>query len=669
MAISIPIISDFDARGVENAVAQFKRLETNGERAQLALTKAAGPAAAALAGLAAGAGLAVKKASDLQETTSKVGQIFGTANQDIRKFAKDAATNIGQSERAALDAAATFGQFGKAAGLAGDDLSDFAIDFTTLATDLASFNNTKPEDAVLAIGAALRGESEPIRRYGVLLNDATIKQEALAMGLITTTTKALDPQTRALATARVVMKQTADQQGDFARTSDSLAGQLKILKARGDDLITAFGQALLPLAQDLTTFLNGLAGVVKDNAPLFGALAAAIAGFAGAIVLANGALKTWRILAAVTTGINFALGTSFTAVQVATGFGIATAIAGAAAFMKIKGSMDKARDSALKYTGTLIDNAITQEQLNNFQGPVASRNLQELRKFNDEYNASLLDTETTTTKLADKTKDLAKALRTSFADALDDANQRLKNAKEEFKNYADTVSKNIEGNINYGAISDAGKETGTSFLKGLENQTKQVADFGVLVNRLIASGLNEQAIQQVISAGSVVGSRIATEILNTADGVLKVNTLTQQLETVATTAGNNAAASFRQAGVTQGQALVDGIKSIVDKYRIKLSSKGLNAKQIKRLQNNFNVDVEFAMSSGIPALANGGIVTGPTLALIGEAGPEAVVPLDRAGGMGGVTINVNGGDPEAVVNALRRYMNRYGNIPIRTTAP
>lgn len=71
----------------------------------------------------------------------------------------------------------------------------------------------------------------------------------------------------------------------------------------------------------------------------------------------------------------------------------------------------------------------------------------------------------------------------------------------------------------------------------------------------------------------------------------------------------------------------------------------------------------------VPAMADGGMVTGPTLALIGEAGPEAVVPLDRMGGMGNVTINVNGGDPEAVVNALRRYMNRYGNIPIRTTAP
>jgi phage-related minor tail protein len=69
----------------------------------------------------------------------------------------------------------------------------------------------------------------------------------------------------------------------------------------------------------------------------------------------------------------------------------------------------------------------------------------------------------------------------------------------------------------------------------------------------------------------------------------------------------------------------------------------------------------------IPMLANGGIVTGPTLALIGEAGPEAVVPLDRMGSMGGnnVTINVQGADPNAVVDALRTYMFRNGSVPIR----
>jgi predicted ThiF/HesA family dinucleotide-utilizing enzyme len=68
-------------------------------------------------------------------------------------------------------------------------------------------------------------------------------------------------------------------------------------------------------------------------------------------------------------------------------------------------------------------------------------------------------------------------------------------------------------------------------------------------------------------------------------------------------------------------------------------------------------------------LAAGGIVTGPTLAMIGEAGPEAVIPLDRMGQMGGgttVNINVNGGDPNAVVAALRTYMRQNGSVPIRT---
>jgi hypothetical protein len=75
----------------------------------------------------------------------------------------------------------------------------------------------------------------------------------------------------------------------------------------------------------------------------------------------------------------------------------------------------------------------------------------------------------------------------------------------------------------------------------------------------------------------------------------------------------------------------------------------------------------------IPMLAAGGIVTGPTLAMIGEAGPEAVVPLSRAGefGMGGggnnVTINVQGGDPNAVVAALRTYMRQNGSVPIRVS--
>jgi hypothetical protein len=70
-------------------------------------------------------------------------------------------------------------------------------------------------------------------------------------------------------------------------------------------------------------------------------------------------------------------------------------------------------------------------------------------------------------------------------------------------------------------------------------------------------------------------------------------------------------------------------------------------------------------------LAEGGIVNTPggILAMIGEKGPEAVIPLDRMGQMGGnnVTIHVNGGDPQSVVNALRTYMRQNGSVPIRVS--
>jgi hypothetical protein len=177
-----------------------------------------------------------------------------------------------------------------------------------------------------------------------------------------------------------------------------------------------------------------------------------------------------------------------------------------------------------------------------------------------------------------------------------------------------------------------------------------------------------------LAAGLDAGSLIADELLNGgADAISKANTLTAEIQTLGDTVGTNAAVQFRQAGVDAGTALVEGINQAIANFQLKLTSKKLSARQLARLQKNFGVEVDFLMSSGqIPALANGGIVKaspGGTLALIGEGGrDEAVIPLDRAGGMGNnVTINVNGGDPQAVVDALRRYMQLNGSVPIRVS--
>jgi len=203
-----------------------------------ALAGAAGVAFAAKIGLDG-----VQAASDLNEEVSKAEVIFGDVSNEIKAFAKTADTALGLTQTQALKAASTFATFGKAAGLTGVDLSLFSKDATKLAADLGSFYNTNADDAILAIGAAMRGESEPIRKYGVLLDDVTIKAKAQEMGLYSGTG-------------------ALDAQGDFARTSDGLAGQQKILNAQFQNLKTTIGESLLPAFKEVVTQANFVANAL-----------------------------------------------------------------------------------------------------------------------------------------------------------------------------------------------------------------------------------------------------------------------------------------------------------------------------------------------------------------------------------------------------------------------
>jgi hypothetical protein len=213
-------------------------------------------AAVAAAGMAVKIGVdAVKAASDLAEEVSKSQVIFGDGADEIEAFASKAAKAFGQTKQQAIQASSSFAVFGKAAGLAGEDLVKFSTDFTGLASDLASFNNTSPEDAIQAIGAALRGEAEPLRRYGVLLNDATLKQAALELGIYDGN-GALTAQQKVLAAQKVIYEQTTDAQGDFARTSDGLANKQRILTAEFENIKAKIGEVLLPMVLKFVTFIT-----------------------------------------------------------------------------------------------------------------------------------------------------------------------------------------------------------------------------------------------------------------------------------------------------------------------------------------------------------------------------------------------------------------------------
>jgi hypothetical protein len=200
-------------------------------------------------------GDSIKKSSDLAETMNKVNVIFGSSAGSVSDFASAAVEQLGMTRQEALDGASTFAVFGKASGLAGDSLVGFSKNLVQLSTDFASFYNTSPEEAIQAIGAALRGESEPIRKYGVLLDDATLKAEAMKLGLYDGS-GALDSQAKSLAAYNAILSQSGIAQGDFANTSDSLSNQLKIVTASFSELKTEIGDQLQPVAKSFVEFLN-----------------------------------------------------------------------------------------------------------------------------------------------------------------------------------------------------------------------------------------------------------------------------------------------------------------------------------------------------------------------------------------------------------------------------
>ncbi len=261
-------------------------------------------------------------ASDLNESLSKVGVVFGENSQAVLDWSKTAATAMGISRQEALESAGTFGNLFSALGLSKDASLSMSEALVQLASDLASFNNASPEDVLLALRAGLVGEVEPLRKFGVSLSAARVESEALADGLVKSTgnfediaraqvnlekatiaaakaTKAhgaesleardastallkaeealteatagkvpdLNAAQKAQAAYNVIMKDTVMAQGDFARTADGAANKQRILAAQFKDAQATLGQSLIPIFQKLAAALTTVFSAFSDLSP------------------------------------------------------------------------------------------------------------------------------------------------------------------------------------------------------------------------------------------------------------------------------------------------------------------------------------------------------------------------------------------------------------------
>jgi len=215
----------------------------------------AATATVAFTAVSAAAYKAVQSASNLAESQSKVDVVFGDSAKSVQDFAKTTATSIGITRQAALEATGTYGNLFQAFGVGQDKASTMSTTLVTLAADLASFNNTTVDDAILALRSGLSGETEPLKKYGIAINDVRLKEEARNMGLYSGTGN-LSVLAKTQASYALILKDSTLAQGDFERTSGGLANQQRILKAQLSDVVAQIGSALIPAFLGAVSFIN-----------------------------------------------------------------------------------------------------------------------------------------------------------------------------------------------------------------------------------------------------------------------------------------------------------------------------------------------------------------------------------------------------------------------------
>jgi hypothetical protein len=204
------------------------------------------------AGLTAAIRGSISAATNLQEQTSKSGVVFGRAASQVQRFADDA---LGLARDQALETASAFGALFRPLGLTENQAASLSVQLTKLGVDLSSFSNTPLPDALAAIRSGLVGESEPLRRYGVLLSEARVQQEALTQTGKTNVTQ-LTNQEKVLARVSLIMRDAQQASGDYERTSGGLANQQRELSKNIRNLQIQLGEALIPVVLKIVKRTN-----------------------------------------------------------------------------------------------------------------------------------------------------------------------------------------------------------------------------------------------------------------------------------------------------------------------------------------------------------------------------------------------------------------------------
>ena len=203
---------------------------------------------------------AVQTASDLQEVQNVVDVSFGSMSAEVDKFAENAIKQFGLSKLSAKQFASTFMAMSNGMGVAAEAGKNMSLNLTALAADMASFYNVEQDVAFTALKSVFTGETESLKRFGIVMTEANLEAYALSQG-ITKSYSAMSQAEKVALRYSFVLNATKNAQGDFARTSNNWANQVRILKEQFKELAGIIGNGLLKVLQPLIILLNKVLGL------------------------------------------------------------------------------------------------------------------------------------------------------------------------------------------------------------------------------------------------------------------------------------------------------------------------------------------------------------------------------------------------------------------------
>ena len=670
MAINIPIISSLNTKGFDSAKKEFQSLQGFGAKSGFLLKNAMVPAAGAVTALAGGLAMAAKAAiADEQSTKLLETQLRATLgpNQALADSVADfvdqtqLATGVADDElRPALAGLVRF---------TGDATK--AQELLTLSIDASKATGKDLAQVSTAIGKAYDGNFTALKKLGVPLDENIIK------------TKDFKAAQEAL---------TAQFGGAAAANANTYAGRLAILKIRFDEMVESIGYRVLPFLGKLLDEVDKLITIMDERGlgGVIGELGSRLRRFvdpAQAVfdVLQKNTKQTDGFGAKLKQiGFNVAnFGSSI--------INLGSAITGNSFRLgKLQTDLDKTNESlALAYSNTRAWSEtllqLDQDQKRaNYQKAV---DIEQQRLANLEIAKSTASTKKATDaakKAADATAKHAESVRAlkeaydnavqavkdKFSPALMRANEQLAKATENYNNFYNATADVVRGIFNVGEAwtTAADSEGAKSFFGVLDEQATKAGQLAAGIENLIAAGLDDpELLKSILDSGADVGLEIIKGLL--AGGKASIDRLLGISTTINAAADRIAkltADKWFKSGVDQAQAIVNGVNSVIADTEFLLSF-AADPDSVRLIGEQLDASLGTIFGGGAaPAPTTNPF--GPVLGSI-NASPNMGGGRVSAASVGdsNVTINVNGGDPNAVVSALRAYMRQNGSVPIKVS--